>query len=266
MRENTAYAMSQPDDDPHDPLYIASLGKAMRILEAFRQSHAPLGLTELAKLTGLGKSAVQRFTHSWERLGYLVKDPQTRRYALGARVLELGYFFLRNDRLVSHAVPHLVALRDQSGLAVNMSVLDGPDVIYLLRLPSRQLTLAEMLPGRRMPPWCNSAGRMLLSTYDDDAVRRYLAQADIQSYTPHTITDREALAGIVAQARQQHYALTRDQVLINQIGAAVLLPEEPGQPRAAINVTAAASDYPEARLIDEIVPQLLKTAYTIRRF
>src|SRR5690606_16417869 len=67
-------AMPTSDDDLRDPLYIASLGKAMRVLEAFRQARSPLGLTELARLTGLGKSAVQRFTYSWERLGYLVKD------------------------------------------------------------------------------------------------------------------------------------------------------------------------------------------------
>ncbi|AUL48939.1 IclR family transcriptional regulator [Bordetella trematum] len=255
--------MPTSDDDIRDPLYIASLGKAMRVLEAFRQARSPLGLTELARLTGLGKSAVQRFTYSWERLGYLVKDPQTRRYALGARVVELGYFFLRDNPLVSRAAPHLVALRESSGLAVNMSVLDGDDMIYLLRLPSLQLTLAEMLPGRRMPPWCNSAGRMLLSTYDDETVRRYINRAPIEAYTRHTVTDPETLVGIIAQARQQNYALTRDQVLVNQIGAAVLLRAEPGLPRAALNVTGPASEYSDARLEQEIVPQLLKAAYAI---
>ncbi|OZI77040.1 IclR family transcriptional regulator [Bordetella genomosp. 12] len=249
------------DDD--DPLYIASLGKSMRVLEAFRHSHDSLGLTDLVRLTGLGKSSVQRIIHSWERLGYLDKNPQSRRYVLGPRVLELGYYFLRSDRLISMAAPHLVALRERCGLAVNMSVLDGQDMIYLLRLPSRQLTLAEMLPGRRMPAWCNSAGRMLLTPFDDAAITRFLAQSDIKPYTTRTTTDPAALMQAIAQARLDGHAVTHDQVLLNQVGAAVLLRDTPGQPRAAINVTAAASEYPPARLAQEIVPLLLQTAYAI---
>ncbi|AHV93525.1 IclR family transcriptional regulator [Bordetella holmesii] len=252
--------MPATDDDP---LYIASLGKSMQVLEAFRHAHDSLGLTDLVRLTGLGKSSVQRIVHSWERLGYLDKSPQSRRYVLGPRVVELGYYFLRSDRLISQAAPHLVALRERCGLAVNMSVLDGQDMIYLLRLPSRQLTLAEMLPGRRMPAWCNSAGRMLLTPFDDDTVARFLAQSDIQPYTPRTTTDLLALGQTIAQARRDGHALTQDQVLLNQVGAAVLLRQVPGQARAAINVTASATDYPLARLTQEIVPLLLQTAYAI---
>lgn len=249
--------------DGANPLYVASLGKAMRVLEAFRSARETLGLTELVQLTGMGKSAVQRFTHTWEKLGYLVKDPQTRRYGLGPRVVELGYFFLRSDRLVSLAAPHLVALRERCGLAVNMSVLDGPEMIYLLRLPSRQLTLSEMLAGRRMPAWSNSAGRMLLSQLDDIALDHYFATTAISAYTARTDTDPARLAGEVRQARSQGYALTRDQVLLNQVGAAVLLRDDLRRPVAALNVTAAADEYPQERLVREIVPQLLKTAYAI---
>lgn len=250
-------------EDSRDPLYIASLGKAMRVLEAFRQARESLGLTEIVNITGMGKSAVQRFTHTWERVGYLKKDPQTRRYSLGPRVVELGYFFLRSDRLVSQAAPHLVALRERCGLAVNMSVLEGHEMIYLLRLPSRQLTLVEMLAGRRMPAWSNSAGRMLLTQFDDVALDHYFAHNDIQAYTSRTETDPAQLAQEVRQARQQGYAITLDQVLLNQVGAAVLLRDELRRPVAAINVTAAADEYPPERLVREIVPQLLKTAYSI---
>ncbi|MFJ1300255.1 IclR family transcriptional regulator [Pseudomonadota bacterium AL_CKDN230030165-1A_HGKHYDSX7] len=258
--------MTLPDPvspEPGDPLYVASLGKAMRVLEAFRQARDSLSLTELVQLTGLGKSAVQRFTHSWERLGYLEKDPRTRRYGLGPRVVELSYFFLRSDPLVSRAAPHLVALRERCGLAVNMSVLDGMDVIYLLRLPSRQLTLAEMLPGRRMPAWSNSAGRMLLAQFDDVALDHYFSRAEITAYTGRTETDPAKLAAEVRQARNQGYALTHDQVLLNQVGAAVLLRDDLRRPVAALNITAAADEFAPERLAREIVPQLLKTAYAI---
>lgn len=248
-----------------DPLFVASLEKGMRVLEAFRDATESLGLTDIATLTGLGKSAAQRFVHTWEKLDYLVKDPATRRYRLGSRVVELSYFFLRNDRLVSMAAPHLVALRDRCGLAVHLSVLAGGDMIYLLRLPSRQLTLAEMLPGRRMPAWCNSGGRMLLTTLDDAGVQAALRQSPPRAYTPRTVTAPDALANLVRQAREDGYALTEDQVLQNQVGAAVLMRDARNAPLAAISVRALRHDYPVDRLQQDIVPQLFRTAQAIQQ-
>jgi DNA-binding IclR family transcriptional regulator len=250
--------------DSDDPLFVASLEKGMRVLDAFRDASDSLGLTDIASITGLGKSAAQRFIHTWERMGYLIKDPASRRYRLGPRVVELGYFFLRSDRLVSMAAPHLVALRDRCGLAVHMSVLAGTDMIYLLRLPSRQLTLAEMLPGRRMPAWCNSGGRMLLTPQDDDAIRQALLRAPPRAFTPRTVVDPEALLALIRQAREDGYALTEDQVLQNQVGAAVLVRDARDVPLAAISVRAPRHDYPTDRLLSDIVPQLFRTAQAIQ--
>ena len=263
----TTRKTSLPDTavtDPDDALFVASLEKGMRVLDAFRDAADSLGLTEIATLTGLGKSAAQRFVHTWERLGYLIKDPASRRYRLGPRVVELGYFFLRNDRLVSIAAPHLVALRDRCGLAVHMSVLTGNDMNYLLRLPSRQMTLAEMLPGRRMPAWCNSGGRMLLTQRDDEAIRQALVNAPPRAFTPRTVIDPEALLALIAQARDAGYALTEDQVLQNQVGAAVLLRDARDVPLAAISVSAPRHDYSSERLLRDIVPQLFRTAHAIQ--
>jgi len=262
--DNPAASSQDAPDPADDPLFVASLEKGMRVLEAFRDATDTLGLTEIAALTRLGKSAAQRFVHTWERLGYLSKDTASRRYRLGPRVVELGYFFLRTDRLVSMAAPHLVALRDRCGLAVHMSVLAGGDMIYLLRLPSRQLTLAEMLPGRRMPAWCNSGGRMLLSQLDDDAIRQTLLRAPPRAFTPRTVIEPLALLALIQQARDEGYALTEDQVLQNQVGAAVLLRDARDVPLAAISVSAPRHDYPADRLLRDIVPQLFRTAHAIQ--
>ncbi len=83
--------MAQDDRQREDALFVASLGRGIRILEAFDQSPRSLGLAELTELTGMNRSAVQRFLHTWEQLGYLAKDPATRRFALTPRVLALGY-------------------------------------------------------------------------------------------------------------------------------------------------------------------------------
>ena len=74
--------------DQAGTLFVSSLEKGFRVLEAFREAPGDLGLTEIALRTGLDKSAAQRFTNTLYQLGYLEKDPRSRRYRPAARLME----------------------------------------------------------------------------------------------------------------------------------------------------------------------------------
>ena len=73
-------------------LFVASVAKAMRILETFDKDAGSLGLSDIALRTGLGRSATQRFIYTLERLGYLDRDEASKRYMLSKKV----YRFARN--------------------------------------------------------------------------------------------------------------------------------------------------------------------------
>src|SRR5947208_6063839 len=92
-------------------LHIKSLAKALKVLEAFGNCQRFLSLGEIAKLSGLDKSAVQRITYTLHRHRYLDQDPETRRYALGNRLLDLSFAFLRFHPLIERAAPILLDLR-----------------------------------------------------------------------------------------------------------------------------------------------------------
>ncbi|PKU23775.1 IclR family transcriptional regulator [Telmatospirillum siberiense] len=248
-----------------DLLFVESLERGMRLLAAFRGTTDSLGLTELAAATGLTKSAAQRFAHTWERMGYLEKDARSRRFRLGIRVLELGFFFLRGHPLAGRAMPHLLAVRERLGVAVNLSLRDGADIVYAVREPDQRLTLAEMLPGRRMPAFCTSAGRALLAHCGDDELDAVLAAPGRIRYTPHTETDAQALRREIETVRRQGFAIARDQVLIGQIGVAAAVPDFGRQPAAAVNMTMTTDQWGEARIVRELVPQLMAVTEAISR-
>src|SRR3546814_18850039 len=60
---------------------------------------APISLTEIAAATGFGKSASQRLTHTLTALGYLEKNPETRRYRMTVRALDLAHGLLITDQI-----------------------------------------------------------------------------------------------------------------------------------------------------------------------
>jgi DNA-binding IclR family transcriptional regulator len=82
-----------------NPLFVSSLEKAMIVINAFKEADQYLGQREIIAKTGLHKSAVQRFLHSWEALGYIQKDGVTKRYRLTGKVMDLSYEFLRANPL-----------------------------------------------------------------------------------------------------------------------------------------------------------------------
>lgn len=252
------------DDDAakKDVLFVNSVAKAMRVLEAFRDEGETVGLTELAQKTGMTLSAIQRFTHTWERLGYVEKDARSKRYRLTVGALELGYLYLRGNPLVARATPHMVLSHEEHGLPMNLSVFSGSDVVYIVRLPHRHLKFVETLPGRRVPAFCNSAGRAFLSHLPDDRLETILAEPK-RAFTEHTLTDADALRVEVLRARKQGYAYAQDQVLLGQIGIGKVVYDAKRNPVAALNMVMSSEDWTEERVTAELVPHLFKVAAAI---
>ncbi|MFJ4432305.1 IclR family transcriptional regulator [Pseudomonas sp. NPDC089395] len=255
--------MTEKDARQQHPQFIETLEKGIRVLEIFRDGQPSLGLTELAEACDMTKSAAQRFTHTWCELGYLAKDERSRRYSLTHKALELGFLYLNASPLVSRALPALKLIRERCNLTVNLSVLSGHDIVYVMRIPGPNQTHAEMLPGRRMPAWCTSAGRVLLADLPPARVRASLAEVAPVAYTAHTEIDREVLFERVQEAGRNGYALTRDQVLVGQVGIAAPIRNVHFQVVAAINITAQLSAWPEERVEQELVPLLMEVSQAV---
>ncbi|ARU87982.1 IclR family transcriptional regulator [Pseudomonas sp. M30-35] len=255
--------MIEKDARQQHAQFIETLEKGVRVLEVFRNGQTSIGLTELAHLCHMSKSAAQRFTHTWCELGYLAKDEHSRRYRLTHKALELGFLYLHTDPLISRALPALKLIRERCNLTVNLSVLSGHDIVYVMRIPGPNQTFAEMLPGRRMPAWSTSAGRVLLSALPDEQIRASLASVEPVPYTAHTELDRDVLFEQIVQARKQGYAFTRDQVLIGQLGLAAPIRNVHFQAVAAVNITAHSSNWSAEKMQQELVPLLMEVTQAV---
>jgi IclR family pca regulon transcriptional regulator len=114
--------------------------------------------------------------------------------------------------------------------------------------------------GTRFPAYATSMGRVMLAGMSQGDLDRYLAGADLESYTGRTITEPDRLREIVREVARQGYAIV-DQELeeglraiaapIHGAGDAVI---------AAINVSAHASRVSLAAMRAELLPALLETA------
>ena len=264
-RINTVNKNPEKSSSPktRDPLFISSLEKALLVLNAFKGAEQYMGQSEIISRTGLHKSAVQRFLHTWEALGYIKRDEASKRYLLTGKVMDLSYEYLRMNPLIEIATPHLLEARNRTNYSFNLSVIDGADTIYLVRMPNHLRAYKATLPGRRLPAALTSGGRAMMSRMSDERIEDILTKSDLVPHTPFTITDKAKIKAEIEKGRNQGYCITVQEFLIGEIAVAAPVVNSLGQPVAAVHIPASISDWPYKRVAEELAPIVMDTARSI---
>lgn len=246
-----------------DPLFVASLEKGLRVLAAFDEEHASLGLREIAARTGLDKSAAQRFSHTLHRLGYLEKDPLTRRFRPAIRLMEMAFSYQRHNRLAEVAMPRLIEAARAHRITINLAEPDGADIIYTIRIPHQEAPYIATVPGRRVPAWATSAGRAIMANMPDQEVEAIIAASDLRAYTAKTLTDAADLRRAVAEARRDGFASTVEQLMRHEMALAAPVLNHAGRAIGAVQIPVYMSRWTEERMRQELGPVAMETARAI---
>ncbi|WP_146217084.1 IclR family transcriptional regulator [Falsiroseomonas bella] len=256
-------ARKQPKTE--DALYVQSVEKAFRVLFAVGRNRAPMGLTQLAAASGLDRSAAQRFSHTLERLGYLRKDPRKRRFAITPRALEIGAMYLGSDVLVERGRPWLSELCRQTGETASLTMLDGTDVLYLLRRHADSVTRARVTIGSRLPAFCTSSGIAMLAALPRPAAMAVLEASDRTAFTARTVTDIPALLSRLDEVARDGYAMAVEELFAGAASIAVPVLGSAGEPVAAVHVTFACDRCPPEEARRRFLPLLKQSAQGLSR-
>jgi IclR family transcriptional regulator, pca regulon regulatory protein len=247
------------------PLFIASLAKSFQVLEALNTAGRAVGLTELAQLSGLDRSGVQRITHTLRVLGYLRQDPATKAFRLSGRMLEFGHTVLATDQVRERAQPHLEALNRRTGETVNLMELEGEEIVYVLRYPSLHAVSVDLHVGSRLPAYCTAAGRAILAHIDPAEALAHLKAARRTAMTRFTVTDLAGLKRSLEMVRAQGYALNDQEAFLGDLSVAAPLRNAQGRPLGAVNIAVPTPRWQLEDVSQKLVPQLLKAAGAIEK-
>jgi DNA-binding IclR family transcriptional regulator len=175
--------------DEDEGIRRSVLGRIDCIIGAFDRADHAFTLHELTERTGLPKSTVHRMVDQLVDLGWLEREVSG--YRIGMRLFEIGGLASRRSRLSDLAYPYLHALSVATGLAVQMAILDGTDVVYLERIPMRGFRLPTRQGGRQ-PAYCTGLGKAMLA-FDEDTADEVLSQT-LPERTSRTLTRPRDLA------------------------------------------------------------------------
>jgi len=210
---------------------VQSLERGLAVIRCFDADHPRLTLSEVAASTGLSRAAARRFLRTLVQLGYMRSDGS--RFLLRPKVLELGYAYLSSMTLPEVAMPHLEQLVERVHESSSVSELDGDDVVYIARVPTKRIMTVSISVGTRFPAYATSMGRVLLAAQPDGWLAGYLAGVTLRGLTAHTITDPSSLEAELRKVRAQGWALV-DQELeegLRSIAAPIRDRRRPGRRR-----------------------------------
>lgn len=173
--------------DPADRNFIESIGRAFDVLHSFTPRDSHLGISELARRTGLPKATVARLTYTLEQLGYLYRSIPPGGYTLGWRILSLGYPLLSAVTLRQRARPLMVRLAIELHANVNLYTLDRLQIIYIETVRHDDSTKSRSPDiGNAFPLLFSTSGRTLIAHLRGRRARELgnrLSIADAEAWT-----------------------------------------------------------------------------------
>jgi IclR family transcriptional regulator, pca regulon regulatory protein len=241
--------------------FVQSLERGLAVIRVFDAEHPELTLSEVARLTGLTRAAARRFLLTLVELGYMRTDG--RLFGLRPRILELGYAYLSSLSLPELAQPHMEALVASVHESCSVSVLDGADVVYVARVPTKRIMTVAIAVGTRFPAYATSMGRVLLASQPSSWLDAYLSSTPLVSLTPRTVTDPARLRSVLARVRSQGFAVVDQELEEGLRSMAVPLRDPEGTVVAAMNVSARTSRGSSEAIRRELLPHLQKAAAAI---
>jgi IclR family transcriptional regulator, pca regulon regulatory protein len=247
--------------DPAD--LIAGLGRGLNVVESFDDEHWRMTVADVAARTAIPRTAARRYLLSLRHFGYA--DSDGKHYWLTPRVLRLGQAYLEAARLPRLVRPFIQQASAATGETVNVSVLDGDDVLYVARSNSPRLVSIGFHAGARAPAHVVSPGPVLLAALKEPALAKWIEQHDFAAYTPESVTDRRTFLRQVRLAQAQGWWATAGQLDTGLTGVSMPLKDRRGRCIAAVGMTVQTVHWNMQRVATQLLPVLQSVAQDLRQ-
>lgn len=244
--------------------FITSLARGLSILEAFDQANPIMGITDLARKTGLSKSTVFRLLHTLRSLGYIIQARDGKKFTLGPKVLGLGFAVLSSLELREVAQPYLMELSRNVKETANLAVLDGWKLIYVERIKTHQIVNINLHIGARLELYNTAMGRVLAAFQSKDWISLYLKYLkQLQEAKPYWQENGRKLLKILEEVRKRGFAINNEELTPGLKSVAAPVRNREGSIVGAVNIAVNSSLYTLQRLKHDLISPLRETTQAI---
>jgi IclR family transcriptional regulator, pca regulon regulatory protein len=245
---------------------IESLLKGLAVLQVFTGDPAGMKLPEVTRKTGMPRATVYRILQTLVTAGYLHYFQAEGVYRLAPKVLSLGYAALSGLDLAETAEPQLRELSRRLDQNVNLGVLQGHEVVYIVRIKVRRILGIDLAVGSRLNAYNSAMGKALLAFLEPDRLDAVIETIAQDPTARDRIGERgQLLRQQLAEVRELGYSVSDGETVSGLISAAVPVRGRFGWVEGAVNLPVFSQFCTRRELETDLLPHLRATALTISR-
>lgn len=250
---------------PNSKYRIEALARGLQVLRQFNEQTVSLKLSELSRATGIPMPTAFRIVATLEDEGYLERTPDGE-YRPGIGSLLLGSAALRASSLVQIAEAPLRELADRTGETVNLGVLHGDQVLYLIRLRNSDLVTANVQVGSMLPAVYTSMGKLLLAFAGDDVIDGVVSsESFLPGAGPNALAGVSELKKELGRIREQGYSIQDQELALGLRSVSFPITGRNGQVVAAVNIAVSSARHDVRTLRTTLLRELRATGEDISR-
>lgn len=193
---------------------------AAEVLHALRTSDGPITLAQLERKLPRSKSLIFRVLRELEAREFIMRD-HAGQFRLGIEAFEMATAYLGQWAFANVVRQSLEQLADETGDTVNLGVLRGTEVLYLMKFQGASSYVTVSRVGGRVPANCVAIGKALLAELPDTEIRARMRDPlpQMTDQSVQTVRDLLKELGLV---RQNGYAVDRGQAALGRCALAVV--------------------------------------------
>ena len=244
-----------------------SLERGLAILSSFNSERPLIGVSELSRELELSRSTAHRYIATLAQLGYLQQDPDSRRYRLGPKVVDLGFSAINSMDVREISAPYLRQLSDETEHTVNLAILDGIEVVYIERCrttgPGQRDIDLNLHVGSRLPAYCTAMGKAILAFVPEARLDELIDRIEFAPRGPNTLTSPAAFREELARIRESGIAVNDEELAYGLRSIAAPIHSHADEVVAALNLAVHRTMVAMDELIAHYGPAVSRTARDI---
>lgn len=182
------------------------------VLRAVAAHPNGVGLSEIARESGIPKATCYRVLSVLERESWLTLDPDTRRYRVSLGLLSIVGGFLDGNGGYRHMRQVITDLAAETQETCGFDVLHPPNVMVVAQVAGPRLIGQTMKPvPRTQPVWSTSTGKVLLAMLDRAKVVDEYGD-DIEHNAPKSLGGIDRFLSTLDAIVERGYAYSRDEL------------------------------------------------------
>lgn len=190
---------------------IASVIKAIEVIEYIANSERELGVTEISNGLNYGVSATYHMLNTLKECNIITQDERTKKFKLGLKLWQIGMLAYEQNPISRILKPYLRKLKDLTGETANLTIMDGNEIVYIAQEESDRLVKMFTTKGAKAPLHCTAAGKILLAYKPEELQKQIIDKIELDKFTNYTITNKRDLIGEIEEIKEKGYGFDNEE-------------------------------------------------------